>query len=131
MSKKYNILILDDEQNSRELIHQLLLRLQPELFNIYEAENLQKAHEASAKLVFDIVFSDAVMPFSNSLKLKDLIVNRKTQLIICSAMEKDFFEDKFENPTYFLQKPIDIISFNQIVNHAMETLNVYQNNLIL
>lgn len=64
MSK--NILIVDDEENIREIIAEFLETLG---YNIVEATNGEEAIHACTRTKFDLVISDIRMPKMNGLKL--------------------------------------------------------------
>lgn len=61
-----NILVVDDEENIREIISEFLQTLG---YQVVEASNGEEAIRACSKVEFDMVISDIRMPKMNGLKL--------------------------------------------------------------
>ena len=59
------------------------------------------------------------------------VADKRTQFTLCSAYQFKKFENDFNKPVYFLQKPIDIDIFKDMITHIYQTLAAYEKDLIL
>ncbi len=131
MRKDLNILIIDDEQNSRELLQFLLSKYFKEKYLLCLASSATEAEKQLKNTDFDIVFSDSKMPFETSNHLIKYNYNKNIQFVICTALGKNDVIDKFDFPVYFLQKPIDLDDFNTICKLILDSIIAKENTLII
>ncbi len=131
MQAQLKILILDDEKNARELIVQLLHRYFAADFSVSEASSAKEAQQLFQHQVFDVVFSDSKMPFSDGIELIESITTKQTQVVLCTALGLADFKNTFTFPVYFLQKPIDFDHFKAICEIILLQINGFKNELII
>jgi len=126
--KTYKALIIDDEINARLLISELLSFHYPEVSEIDSAQNTIEANVLIKANKYDIIFSDSRMPFENGMSVLNSIQDRKIQLILTTAYDKTATLNS-NHSLYYLQKPIDIDDFKQVINHALDTLQLFEKYL--
>lgn len=110
MSKK--ILVVDDEDNIRELIRIALTRYDCE---VIEAANGQEAYDSAKREMPTLIITDHLMPNFTGYELVQKVRQdsklKKTPILMCTA--KQFDSDfpqllKLENCD-FLAKPFDVV----------------------
>lgn len=131
LGKVFNILILDDEADSRELLGNLISKYFEHPHKIVYSKNYSEAVLNIQKFTFDVVFSDYKSPNYNNIKLFELLSNKKTQIVISSALGIESFKNTDNRPLYFLQKPVDIDDFKTICQMVIKNILAYENYLII
>lgn len=121
MSK--NILVVDDEDNIREIITEFLQTLG---YNVVEASNGEDALLACTRTKFDLVISDIRMPKMNGIKLLKSLKTYMPDLPIIlmtgyqpSKMQEDNLSVKADG---YLLKPFSLTSLRQIILKVFKTL---------
>jgi len=126
MSDK-KFLIVDDEEDFRELLEEMLLVIYPdEKITVDHAELVAKAVTLIDKNItensfYDVVITDYAMPKETGSSLIDYI-NRThpVPIIVVSgvaeALKHDFIQ---EGAVYFLPKPFDINTAKNVLNEAL------------
>lgn len=127
----YSILIIDDEPNNVELISSLLNKYATFPFKLWVAHTVDKANDILGNITFNIVFSDYKLPKMVGTSLINSLTHKQTQFVLCTAYAYKKFENDFEKPVYFLQKPIDIDIFKTMLTHIYQTITAYEKDLIL
>ena len=125
---KLTALIVDDEQDARDLL-KYMLRNYNEIEVIAEAETTESALFKFMESRPDIVFLDLVMPGKNGMEFIELIRKQKldTNIIICSAY-KDMAIEAIKNEVYdFLLKPIGPRKLRNIINKILLKTNTNPN----
>ena len=112
------ILIVDDNENNRLLLHVLLEEYGREKdlhFNIFEAVNGKEACDLAEKDHFDLIFMDIMMPVMGGIEatLKIRQLDSKVMIIAVSAIDdvqrqKEILHNGAED---YLSKPIDVNIF--------------------
>lgn len=131
LRKLINILIIDDEINSRDLIVNLLTKYFDVKYQVKTVGNIKESKEILHQNEFDVVFTDSVMPFENTNDLINSKQNKKTQFVLCTALNNTSFTNSFQFPVYFLQKPIDIEDFITICNLIINQIDAFENTLMI
>jgi len=131
MATTYAILIIDDEPNNVELISILLEKYAPFSFQLSLTNTVENALEMMSSKAFQIVFSDYKLPKVYGTDFINSVADKRTQFILCTAYDFKKFENDFNKPVYFLQKPIDIDIFKHMITHIYQTLMAYEKDLIL
>lgn len=121
MSK--NILVVDDEDNIREIISEFLQTLG---FTVVEASNGEEAIIACGKTKFDLVISDIRMPKMNGLKLLKSLKTYMPELPVIlmtgyqpSKTQEDSLSIKADG---YLLKPFSLNSLRQTILKIFKTL---------
>jgi CheY-like chemotaxis protein len=121
MSK--NILVVDDEDNIREIITEFLQTLG---YNVVEASNGEDALLACTRTKFDLVISDIRMPKMNGIKLLKSLKTYMPDLPIIlmtgyqpSKMQEDNLSVKADG---YLLKPFSLTSLRQTILKVFKTL---------
>ncbi len=131
MNSQYSILILDDEPNKVELISVLLQKYASFPFKVWVAHSVESATEILENNTFNIVFSDYKLQKMVGTAFINANTHKQTQFVLCTAYDYKKFENDFEKPVYFLQKPIDIDVFKTMLAHIYQTITAYEKDLIL
>lgn len=131
MGKIYKILIHEDESDSRELLSNLLQKFFYFDHEISYATNYLAAINCLKSSHYDIVFSDNKTPFQNGDNLFNFIKNKKTQVVLNTALGKDNIIVNESKPIYFLQKPIDIDDFKIICQMMINNIEAFDNSLMI
>lgn len=127
MLKKLKILYAEDEELSRENLHELL-----EMFcdNVYTVEDGKEALKLYQEIKPDIVISDIEMPFLNGLQLAEKIreKDKKTQIIITTAYtDKEYMLKAVElNLIKYLVKPVKLDELTNTLKKAVENINAME-----
>ncbi len=109
------MLIIDDEEINIRLIKMLVKRLSNK-FEIFEATSGKEAIEIIKKTNLDIVLVDILLPDMNGFEIIKKINNKKTKIIILSALSKNEVSNtKLSPKVEYLSKPLDIDKFSQII----------------
>lgn len=117
------ILIVDDNPEIREIIHILL---EGEGFDILEASDGQRALDLTAKLDFDLIILDIMMPGLNGYQTCiEIRKNSNAPILFLSARTKD--SDKTlgfsSGGDDYLAKPF---SYNELISRAKALIRRYQ-----
>ncbi len=126
---KQNILIVDDEKNTRE---GLKLILENENYNILLAEDGEKAEEIISEKPIDLVITDLKMPKIDGMELVNFIKNKSadTEIIMLTghgtietavqAMKKGVFD--------YIIKPVNIDEMNLLAERALMKKSMREEN---
>ncbi len=88
----YNLLIVDDEKVTRELIVQYLEEKLKEKFCVYSADNGESALALMEKMRIDICVTDIMMPKMNGIELAEKIHNNYKNCIVLILSGYEEFE---------------------------------------
>lgn len=121
----YNVLIVDDEKQSREVIIFLLDKKNIKL-NINQASNGKEALEILENQSIDILLTDVKMPFLNGIELateaRKLYSN--IEILLFSGYDDfDFIKQAMSlNVIDYILKPIDTDEFYNSINKILQKL---------
>jgi CheY-like chemotaxis protein len=118
-----NILVVDDEENIREIISEFLQTLG---YNVVEAANGEEAIIACSKTKFDLIISDIRMPKMNGLKLLKAIKTYMPQMPVILMTGYQPTKTQEESLTTkadgYLLKPFSLNSLRQSILKVFRTL---------
>ena len=114
------ILIIDDENRTRELIAKMIDSFGFDVVTIPEGENVKSGIEAIEKHQPDIVFLDIQMPDGTGFDVLGSIPNKKFEVIFITAHEEFAIKAiKFSALDYLL-KPVDLSELKSALEKAIE-----------
>lgn len=116
------IVIIDDENRTRELIARMIDSFGFDVVTIPEGENVQSGIEAIEKHQPDIVFLDIQMPDGTGFDVIRSIDNKNFEVIFITAHEEFAIKAiKFSALDYLL-KPIDTTELKAALEKALDTI---------
>lgn len=122
----YNLLIVDDEKQSREVIIYLLDKNNIN-FNVIQASNGKEALEILKQQSIDILFTDVKMPFLNGIELASQTRKLYFEIPILFFSGYDDFDYLKKAMSLdvidYILKPIDTNEFYKSVNQIIQKLN--------
>ena len=125
-TKKYKILVVDDEKLERRGIRFLLKREEGE-FQILEAANGKDALGVLASNHVDILFSDVKMPYMNGLELTKAVREDHPEMEIVIFSGYNDFSYAREALRYgvvdYVLKPVDPNEFHKTFQRVMENIS--------
>lgn len=117
------VLIIDDENRTRELIARMIDSFGLDVETIPEGENVQSGIEAIEKHQPDIVFIDIQMPDGTGFDVIRAIENKTFEVIFITAHEEFAIKAiKFSALDYLL-KPVDTTELKAALEKAIETVD--------
>ena len=117
------IVIIDDENRTRELISKMIDSFGFEVVTIPEGENVQSGIEAIEKHQPDIVFLDIQMPDGTGFDVIRSVENKNFEVIFITAHEEFAIKAiKFSALDYLL-KPIDSSELKSALEKALDTID--------
>lgn len=115
------ILVIDDEEEIRELFKDLLEQAG---YLVSLARNGREGIEMVAQKTYDLVITDLMMPdWDGRTAIKAISAGRpETKIIVVSAASSDIFEKvkKMEAVVGVVQKPFDIEELLNIIHHHIQ-----------
>jgi two-component system LytT family response regulator len=100
--------IIDDEQDSREILANYLKKYCPDVTVCGFGESVTTGLEAIRSHQPDIVFLDIEMPYGNGFDLLDKVQNITFETIFVTAFDHYDMQALNQSAAYYLLKPIDI-----------------------
>ena len=117
------IVIIDDENRTRELIARMIDSFGFDVITIPEGENVQSGIDAIEKHQPDIVFLDIQMPDGTGFDVIRSIENKSFEVIFITAHEEFAIKAiKFSALDYLL-KPIDTTELKAALEKALDTID--------
>jgi two-component system chemotaxis response regulator CheY len=122
----YNILIVDDSQTMRAVLHKTIDMAGIEIGKIFEAGNGKEALEVLEKEWVDIVFADINMPVMNGIEMVEAMIKQgymdTTPVVVISTEgSKTRLESlKSMGVKGFLRKPISPELFKSVVDGVLQ-----------
>lgn len=136
-----NVIIVDDEQDSREILSNYLSKYCPQVTVKATANSVKTGLKAIALHSPEIVFLDIEMPYGNGFDLLDQAGDFQFETVFVTAYDNYAIQALNQSAAYYLLKPIDIdeliTAVNKIVTeksksdytqHAKILLENIQNN---
>jgi two-component system LytT family response regulator len=109
------ILIIDDEQKARNVLHHLIIDLVPEVTEVRAAASAREAREILRFYQPDIVFLDIEMPYQNGFDMLVAIKDFNFDVIFTTAYHKYAIQALRFSALDFLLKPIDPVELTEAV----------------
>ncbi len=132
------VLIIDDENPTRDFIRKMLESFDLKLDIYTDGENVQSGIEAIERIQPDIVLLDIQMPDGNGFDVLKSVTNKSFEIIFITAFQEFAVQAiKFSALDYIL-KPIDAEELRNAVTNALQMLshkkdenqfNALQNNI--
>lgn len=123
------VLIIDDENRTRELIAKMIDSFGFDIETIPEGENVQSGIKAIEKHDPDIVFLDIQMPDGTGFDVIRSIENKRFQVIFITAHEEFAIKAiKFSALDYLL-KPVDLVELKAALEKALDSLDDNKENV--
>lgn len=108
MTSQITTLIVDDEKDSRESLHNYLGKYCPEVNVVQACANIQTAAEAIQAHHPQLVFLDIEMPYGNAFDLLDQLESLDFEIVFVTAYSQYAIPALNLSAAYYLLKPIDI-----------------------
>ena len=124
LTQKLKILVVEDNQDSREQFVDMLQNLCENITTAVDGEDgLQKFKENS----FDLVISDINMPKMNGIEMVSAIRENdsKTSVIVVSAHNEESYLEQAQhlNIDEYIYKPIDLGAFIESMSKIVTKMN--------
>lgn len=103
-----NVIIVDDEQDSRDILSNYLTKYCPQVTVKATANSVKTGLEAIAKHSPEIVFLDIEMPYGNGFDLLDQAGDFNFETVFVTAYDNYAIQALNQSAAYYLLKPIDI-----------------------
>ncbi|MBA4055599.1 MAG: DNA-binding response regulator, partial [Marivirga sp.] len=100
--------VIDDEQDSREILAGYLSKYCPDVLVSGFGESVSTGLEAIYKHKPDIVFLDIEMPYGNGFDLLEKVNNVTFETVFVTAFDNYAIQALNQSAAYYLLKPIDI-----------------------
>lgn len=121
-------IIIDDEQNNRDNLRQLIQKHCPQVEITAACASAAEARQSIEKWQPELVFLDIEMPGENGFSLLESLASVKFEVIFVTAYDHYGVKAiKFSALDYLL-KPIDIAELEKAVKKAEEKINLQQEN---
>jgi two-component system LytT family response regulator len=118
--KALTAILIDDESNSRNALHQKLITNCPEVNIIAECENGEQGIAAIEKQKPDIVFLDVEMPRMNGFVMLQKLQRRNFELIFTTAYDQYAIQAIRVCALDYLVKPIEVKALKEAVEKVRE-----------
>jgi two-component system LytT family response regulator len=116
------VLIIDDENPTREFIRKMLESFDLKLEIYTDGENVQSGIEAIERIKPDIVLLDIQMPDGNGFDVLKSVAHKQFEIIFITAFQEFAVQAiKFSALDYIL-KPIDAEELRNAVTNALQLL---------
>ena len=129
MEKQVKILVVDDDNNLRETLVDLL---EIEGYKVYQAGNAEECLEICASEFFQIILMDYNLPDKNGMDLIREIrsFNQDSQIIMITAYASlgAIMEAMQESVYDFLMKPVDFDYLKRTINRALDKYFLEESN---
>jgi CheY-like chemotaxis protein/predicted regulator of Ras-like GTPase activity (Roadblock/LC7/MglB family) len=123
MVEPRKILIVDDDENVRRLMHDGLQRI-GQHWDISTADNGEDALELVQRTTFDLLITDLRMPGIHGLELINQVreISPKTEVVLITAYGSEDVEEEASRLSVhsYLTKPVPIPTIRRIVREALE-----------
>jgi len=118
--RELTAILIDDEKNSRNALHQKLMDNCPGISIVAECENGEQGITAIEKQKPDIVFLDVEMPRMNGFTMLQKLKQRNFELIFTTAYDQYAIQAIRFSALDYLVKPIEIKALKEAVDKVHE-----------
>lgn len=125
--KQYTALIIDDEQNIREVIALLLEEYCPEIKVCSSADSAEEGRALLKKHEVDLIFLDISMPDEDGFAFLRSIAKESYAIIFVTAFEEYALRALKANAIDYLLKPVDGLELREAVTKAIHYFELRQN----
>jgi two-component system LytT family response regulator len=130
---KLKAIIVEDEETSREILKNYLVKYCPNVELMGEAENVDQGLELIRNNDLDLVFLDVEMPYGNAFDLLDKVGDRQFETVFVTAYNHYAIDALNAHASYYLLKPISIDKLIEAVDYVhdiKEKENSLQNSIL-
>ena len=120
MEQQLKAVIIDDEENGRRVLRNLINEFCPEVDLQGEAENIQKGMELIGQVEPDVVFLDIQMPFGTGFDMLEQLGEVDFEVIFTTAYSEYGLRAIQFAALHYLLKPIDIEQLKEAVARAIK-----------
>lgn len=106
--KKLKAILVDDEQDSREILASYLAKYCPDIKLLEKCDSVKSALNSQAKHHPDIIFLDIEMPYGNGFDFLDQVDEINFETVFVTAYDNYAIRALNQSAAYYLLKPIDI-----------------------
>lgn len=117
---KLQAILVEDEETSREILKNYILKYCSKVNLVGEASNIEEAYNLIQHNSLDLVFLDVEMPFGNAFDLLDKIEDRQFETIFVTAYNHYAIDALNAHAAYYLLKPISIDKLIEAVDYVAE-----------
>ncbi len=103
-----SVLIIDDEQSSRNVLKQLLKRFCPDVEICGEADNSEKAYQLIQDKKPQLIFLDIQMPSGNAFSLLRKFDKIDFEIVFVTSFDQFAIEAIKFNALDYLLKPVEV-----------------------
>ena len=119
---KVNVLILDDEKRSREVLAEIITKYCPEIINIIRAHSVQSAYEILQQQEINLVFLDIEMPNESGFDLLRKFDSIDFEVIFVTAYEEYAITAIRFGALDYLLKPISVFDLKKAISRAVKKI---------
>jgi len=105
---KLRAILVDDEQDSRQILSNYLLKYCPQVELLDECKNIQEGLKAIAKHKPDLLFLDIEMPYGTGFDLLEQVGEVNFETVFVTAYDNYAIQALNMSAAYYLLKPVDI-----------------------
>ena len=105
---KLKAILVDDEQDSREILANYLSKYCPDVILLDKCDSVKTALVSIEKHQPEIVFLDIEMPYGNGFDLLDQVKEVNFETVFVTAYDNYAIKALNQSAAYYLLKPIDI-----------------------
>lgn len=117
---KLKTIIVEDEQTSREILRNYLIKYCPTVNIEGEASNIDEALILIRNSELDLVFLDVEMPYGSGFDLLEKMGNINFEVVFVTAYNQYAIEALNSHASYYLLKPISIDELIKAVDYVTE-----------
>lgn len=116
-----NVLIVDDEQDARDYLTNILKNYCDGIQTIYNASDINSAVKIINNNLINVVFLDIEMPFENGFKLFEYFENPKFETIFCTAYSSYAIDAFKVSALDYILKPASIQDIKQVLDRVQKS----------
>lgn len=128
--KTIKAIIVDDEENARQILHNFIAEYCPNVEIIAEAEDVKSAVKLINKNEVDLVFLDIEMPNENGFALFDYFNKPTFETIFCTAYSEYAIKAFEVSATDYLLKPIGINKLKEAIEKVESKIQAKNNSVL-